>query len=151
MKNLFYILILLFFSSCSDVEDNFNDYTSVDLNTVSSSSTIKFDNPLVFVGSDFGTFFKTLYRHGKFDDMLAFTSSISIEEFGVDRIMYFYENDLDFSYDINLNSHNLLGDTIVLNYDAQIYATNKVVRVMVVVENDSCKIVLPNNFENFPS
>lgn len=104
------------------------------------------------MGSDFGNFFKTLYAQGKYDEMINFTSKVSIEKFGKEKIINFYKNDLKFGYEIGKpHSQTVSGDTITLNYNANIIATKRVVRINVVVENDSCKILLPNNINNFPS
>lgn len=155
MKSLFLIFITFFVLSSCGVgysDDCENSCSSHSNKGVIISNINPFYNLAPGVeGSDFGTFFRTLYRLGRFDDMLSFTSSVSLEEFGRDRVIEFYKNELDFSYEINLNSYNQLGDTIVLNYDAQIFATNKVVRMMVLIENDSCKIVLPKKLEFFSS
>jgi len=113
--------------------------------------TLDYSNPSVFMGTDFGNFFKMLYRQGRFEDMLLFTSSQSVEKFGRDAILDFYEKDFKFGYELGrLRSETIDGDVITLNYNANIIATKRVIRISVVVENDSCKIVLPNKLKDFP-
>ena len=109
-----------------------------------------YSNPFIIYGSDFGVFFQTMYKQGKFEQMLAFTSTQSKVQFGEDVILDFYKNELDFGYKITQKSNGTEGDTIIINYDADIMATKKIVRINVIVENDSCKIVLPDNLNNFP-
>ena len=109
-------------------------------------------NPFFIYGTDFGNFFQTMYTHGKFEDMLAFTSSQSKNHFGEDVILEFYKNELEFGYDIGKYplSNGTAGDIIMINYEADIMATKKIIRIDVIVENDSCKIVLPSNLKDFP-
>lgn len=111
---------------------------------------VKLNDPAVFAGSDFGTYFSTLYRLGKFDEMIAFTSSESIKQYGREKVLDFYKNDLKLGYDMKLTSKTVSGDTTTLNYDANIIATKRVIRIDVVVENDTCKVLLPNDLKKFP-
>lgn len=118
----------------------------------SPESSGPYANPFFIYGTDFGNFFQTMYVHGEFDQMLAFTSTQSKSQFGEDVILEFYKNELEFGYDIGKYplSNATAGDIITINYEAEIMATKKIVRINVVVENDSCKIVLPNNLSDFP-
>lgn len=112
-----------------------------------------YENPFLIYGTDFGNYFQTMYNHGKYEQMLAFTSKQSIDKFGEQGVLDFYKNELDFGYDIGDSplSSGSDGDMIVINYKADIMATKTIIRVNVVIENDSCKIVLPNDLKNFPS
>ncbi|MEK6829523.1 MAG: hypothetical protein AABY15_05345 [Nanoarchaeota archaeon] len=160
MRKIVFILSALILASCgqnatSDLKDSadsnivIKDSVSVVENQVDINPSFMVTKDLV--GTDFGNFFKTLYKQGKFEDMLAFTSSQSIDQFGKEVILDFYKNNLQFGYEIGKpHSQTVTGEIITLNYDANIIATKKVVRFNVVVENDSCKIVLPNNLKDFP-
>jgi len=156
MKSLFLFIATLFvLTSCDGVnvgpgpgplEDEKVEEEKVE------EEKLDFSNPSVFMGSDFGNFFKILYAQGKYDEMIKFTSKTSIDKFGKDKVLEFYKNDLKFGYEIGKpHSKTVSGDTITLNYNANIVATKKVVRIKVIVENDSCKIVLPEKINNFPS
>lgn len=113
----------------------------------------RYSNPFFIDGSSFGNFFQTMYKHGKFKDMLAFTSKESVDKFGIEKILAFYENELKFGYDIGKRaiSSGTDGDVVILNYKSDVIATKRIIRMKVVVENDSVKIVLPDNLKNFPS
>jgi hypothetical protein len=95
------------------------------------------------MGTNFGQFFQTLYRLGKYDEMLKFTSQESIKKYGKDNILDYYQN-CDFGYKIKIINKTTDGKYYILSYNANIMATNKVVRMKTVVENDSAKIVLDN-------
>ncbi len=147
MKKVLFILTALILTSCNDVEVSTAPAVVVK-NQVEDK--IDLSDPAVFAGSDFGSYFTTLYRVGKFDEMLAFTSKRSIDEHGKDAILDFYKNDVKLGYDIKLTSKTVHGDTTTLNYDANIIATKRVIRIDVVVENDSCKVLLPKDLKKFP-
>jgi hypothetical protein len=106
-----------------------------------------FSNPALIYGSDFGHFFRALYAQGKFEDMVKFTSSETVNQFGHDALIDFYKNKFKFGYELGtLGSITKEGNSLVLNYPkVHIIATKKVVRITVVIEHDSCKIVLSNN------
>lgn len=140
----------------TDTDTTMSDTVGVAEVDADTSTYVHEANPAFYVapgmeGTDFGNFFNTLYKQGKFEDMLAFTSSQSINQFGKDVILEFYKNDLKFGYEIGKpHSQSVAGNITTLNYDANIIATKKVIRISVVVENDSCKVVLPNNLHDFP-
>ena len=74
--------------------------------------------------------------------MIKFTSVKSIKKFGFEKINELYSS-MDFGYMIVLkSSHKNEDGTITLNYNASINSTNKVVRIRVLVENDSTKLLL---------
>jgi hypothetical protein len=150
MKSLFLFIVTLFvLTSCDGVKVAPGPGPLV---TIEEEVKLDYSNPSVFMGSDFGNFFKTLYAQGKYDEMIKFTSKSSLDKFGKDKVLDFYKNDLKFGYEIGKpHSQTVSGDTITLNYNANIIATKRVVRINVVVENDSCKIVLPEKINNFPS
>lgn len=154
MKNLVYILSILILASCGNAEvEAVSDVVIVSVKDSNSVQENKpFSNPAIIYGTDFGNYFRTLYKLGKYDEMISFTSSQSINQFGKEAIVDFYKNDLDFGYEIGKpHSQVVSGNIITLNYEADIIATKKVVRIDIIVENDSCKIVLPGNLKNFPS
>lgn len=102
-----------------------------------------FANPVFMYGSSFGNYFQILYKTGKFEEMLKLTSSESIKKFGKNKILNFYKN-MDFAYTIKLKSLNKEGDLTTLNYEGQVVATKKMLRINVIIENDTAKIVLKN-------
>lgn len=102
------------------------------------------NNPVLMQGSSFGHIFQQLYEQGRWDDMLSFTSKKSILKFGENNILNYYKN-TDFGYQMKLKSKtNQKDGSITLNYESQIQNTIKITRINVVIENDSCKILLDN-------
>lgn len=158
MKNLALILFVVLLASCSNNTEVRTDKTIgsgskvFDKEIISTAEVKPFSNPAIIYGTDFGNFFRTLYKQGKYDEMIKFTSTESLDKFGEDEVRNFYKNEMKFGYKIGKpHSQTTEGDVITLNYNGDIIATKTVIRINVVVENDSCKIVLPEKLKNFPS
>jgi len=128
MKHLFLIIIVLFMS----------------INTsVAQPTPNPYSNPLLIYGSSFGNFFKALYKTGDFNTMMKFTSQETIKKYGYKNVLEYYQT-TDFGYEMKLRSRTITNGVYTLNYVANILGTQKVVRLDVVVENDTAKIVLDN-------
>jgi hypothetical protein len=152
MKKIILIFVtIISLTSCdnkvTDSVENANKKTeNIDDNRIKEGLS----NPAFMYGTDFGNLFKVFYAQGKFDEMLKFTSDVSINKHGKTKILDFYRNDFKFGYEIGKpHSQTTEGDTITLNYNANIIATKRVIRISVVVENDTCKVVLPENLNDF--
>lgn len=147
MKTKLFILTILVMvmSSCGEkakpIESEVENVTEVP-KTVKNDDLKPFSNPILIYGTSFGNFFQMLYKQGKFNEMLKFTSSGSISKFGSAQIVNMYKN-MAFAYDMKLKS-TTGSDTLVLNYEAGIYATKNMIRIPVIIENDTAKIVLYN-------
>jgi len=102
-----------------------------------------FANPTLIYGSDFGNFFKTMYVQQNYDTLLYYTSKKSIKKFGKENLLKYYK-DIDFAYVMKLKSKTVHNDTITLSYVAMINATQRIVKLDVVVENDTCRLLVDN-------
>lgn len=100
-------------------------------------------NPSFMYGTSLGEYLQTLYRLGKYDEMMKFTSKETIDKYGQNKVRAYYEN-CGFGYKLKINNKSQEGKYIILYYNASIIATNKVVKIKCVVENDTSKIVLDN-------
>lgn len=142
MKYLNTITIFVLFaftSSCAN-----NEYKQVDVTnkTVKDSFTSKskLNNPVLMNGSSFANYFQALYKLGRFDDMLLFTSKDLIAEYGKERILESYQK-MNFAYEIKLKSiQNNNDSSYTLNYSGVQFATNKIIRIDVIKENDTIKL-----------
>jgi len=70
-------------------------------NKTEKSISSPFKNPVFIYGSSFGEFFQSLYKLGKYEDMLMFTSKKSIDKFSRERILDLYRK-MEFGYKIKL-------------------------------------------------
>ena len=102
-----------------------------------------FSNPAFMLGTDLGKYMQTLYKLNKVDEMLKFTTSETIKKYGKEKVRSYYET-CNFGYEIKLASMSGDGKYKVLTYNAKINATNNIVRMKTVVENDTAKVVLDN-------
>jgi hypothetical protein len=160
MKKMIFIFSILLIASCGqnthEPQGEIKSYDKDSISEVESktlSSEISLSNPSFMAGSDFGNYFQSMLKRGEYEEMLKFTSSQSIDQFGEDAILDFYENEIDFEYELgDLKSKNERDNIITLNYpNANIIATKRIIRINIVVENDTCKIVLPKDLTQFPS
>lgn len=105
-----------------------------------------YTNPALINGSSFGHYFQSLYRLGLYNDLLLFTECGSVQRFGKNLILSFYQSKLRFDFELGkLTNVYRKGDTLELTYSkAQIDATRRLIRLQVLVENDTCKLVLHN-------
>ena len=141
--------VLLVFASCGDK-------TAMKQLSVASSSNVttpiivnsEFSNPGFIMGSNFGMFFISMIRTQNYDMALKFTSKESIETIGIDKIKEKYKN-FSFNYKLNQKSMTKEGDKTILVYATNEYATGKLKKMVVINENDSCKLVLPENLDEF--
>jgi hypothetical protein len=103
-----------------------------------------FNNPTFIAGSSFGEFFVSMLRTQNYDMALKFVSKGSIEKYGLDKVKDRLES---FQYNYKLAQRSIVkqGDTLTLQYSTNEYATGKFKKMIIVVENDSCKLVLPDN------
>lgn len=146
MKNIFLFLAsLLIFSSCENNSESIGKPVPSIKEEVSAS--IEFSDPARMAGSNFGEFFISMLRTQNYDMALKFTSKESIEKFGVDKIKEKYR-DFEFNYMLTQKSISRDGDTFVILYATNEYATGKMKKMTVVLENDSCKLVLPDNLND---
>lgn len=100
-------------------------------------------NPTFIYGTSLGEMIQTFYKLGKYNEMIKFTSNETIKKYGKEKVLDYYEN-CDFGYKLKINNKTSEGKYIILHYSAQILATNKIIRIKCVVENDTSKIVLDN-------
>lgn len=107
---------------------------------------IPYKNPALVFGTSFGHYVQSLFRNARYSDLLMFTSSQTRTKFGDKELLKYYKEQFRFGYQLGpLSNIKLEGDTLVLTYaKANIIATKRIIRIKVLIENDSCKLVLSN-------
>lgn len=105
-----------------------------------------YSNPAIIYGSDFMSFMQSLRKTGNYELMLQFTSSESVSKFGKETIVKFYEEKFTNMSNLELKSITENSDgSKTMNYINLAVATKSATSVVIVIENDSCKLVLPND------
>lgn len=140
---LLIVLVSLIFASCGTKE------TSKEV--VSTASVVEevksdFSNPAFFAGSNFGEAFISMFKNQS-DLAVKFTSKGSLEKFGVDKVRDKYES-FAYNYTLTLASVKTVNDTTTLKFTTNEHATGKFKTMKVVIENDSCKLVLPDKLDD---
>lgn len=152
MKKIFFITCFSFLFSCKSETktEQPNDSLKNNLEQESPKFQKDYSNPFLIMGSDFGRFMQTLYKLGDFEKMLYFTHSSSIQKHGKQNIFNHYQ-EMEFGFEMKLQSHNKNDDgSITLNYQTNKMATKGIFRMIVKIENDTTKLVLPDELEKFP-
>ena len=146
-KALIYIVLAIGIVACGTKEVK---VASVETSSEVADPKVSYNDPSVFVGSDFGTFINLLYKQGNFEDMVKWTSSSTISKFGKSEVLEFYKTKMNFGYKLTkLHNKTISGDTIVLHYQTDKFSPDRTIRIPVVIENDSCKLIL-SNLDKFP-
>jgi len=148
MKSLIFIFatsVLLF--SCGQKE-----VKSVSEPTAKVSEEVSVDpsmsNPELFLGSGVGPAFMSFVKTQNFELALQFTSKVSIDKHSREVILDKYKS-LKTNYTLKKVSTSNNGAETILRYTTNEFATSKFKDFVVVVENDSCKILLPDDLEDF--
>jgi len=136
------IAILTILVSCNQTKKQSHKHNvNKEISVIDTNPTIRFDNPAIFGGSNFGSFLKILWKLGQFEEMLKYTSQFTIDKFGEEKIVDFYSK-INFGYDIRLKGQTKKDSIIILNYETSIIATKGIIRMPIVVENDTVRIIL---------
>lgn len=151
MKRLVFIITLslsLFSCGKQEVETNSNASAQTEVKEEVSAVDPSMSNPELFLGSGFGPAFMSFIRTQNFELALQFTSKESIEKHGADVILEKYKS-LKTDYKFKRTSGKDEEGKTVLRNSTNEFATSKYKDFVVVVENDSCKLVLPDNLDEF--
>ena len=123
-------------------------FKALGMNTaLAQSKDIKpWSNPVLIYGSSFGNIMQQLYLTGNYEMMLKLTEKESRILYGDNAILRYYEK-MQFSYPLRLVSHSQSGNKYRLIYKSKIDATVVRLKVDIIVENDTSRLVLPAGFE----
>lgn len=152
MKNLIFILTAVLLTACSTEKPEEGKIMSVpEVDSCAQETSLDYSNPAYMAGSDFGHMFQEFYKVQDYESMLAFTSSESIELHGEDVLLKHYE-EMEFGFDLGtLESANENEDGVTtLFYLSELDATKMRTMFSLKDENDSCKVIIYQDIENFP-
>lgn len=144
MQFLYYIplkkllLSIFVFYSCSSSQENDVPQNVPTIRQQNNEqTTIKLNNPALFMGSTFGEFMQILHKTGEYNTMLTYTAGQTVKKFGKTELLHFYQK-INFSYPLTLKAYK----ANQLHYQTTINATQKTIQIPVVIENDTCKLIL---------
>jgi len=134
--------IVLVSCSTSERETGISESLLQKSDSTTVSDETSFSNPALIYGTSVGELVQQLYKQGRWQELLNFISSRSIEEFGEENIIRSFQG-TDFGYVIMLKSMSIYGEGhYLLNYQTTKFGTTGVLRMNIIVENDTAKIVI---------
>ena len=153
MKQLTILLSVLIMFSCSNVdtkqEKSLETSVKTEKKEKNNVNTVKsdFSNPAIIYGVDFLTFFKSLRKLGKYDEMVKFTSIETIGRYDESYLKSYYENEFTNMSKSKLTNIEKIGEsTYTLFYINKENATKRAFQFDVVIENDSTKLILNKKY-----
>jgi len=101
------------------------------------------NNPTMFGGGSggFGVFFISMIKVQQYELLLKFTAKGTLKRYGEKRILELYQ-EIRVAYKLKQVSVSRNGDTATVNYTVSEYATRKIKTFILVVEQDSVKLVI---------
>lgn len=102
-------------------------------------------NPVLILGSSFGKVFQGYYKIGDYEKLLQLTSKQTRKQYS-DSIIIKYYQQMQFGYRLKLISMKKHEEYFILNYTTNISATESIISMKLIVELDTCRIVLPSKF-----
>lgn len=103
-------------------------------------------NPILIFGSDFGRVFQGYHKTGNQAMLLTLTSQESRSKYGDSTILNYYSK-MQFAYSIKLKAHKKVDNCYYLTYNATYMATENIMVMEVVIEQDTARLILPGNFK----
>jgi len=145
--NILFILIILISCNSDDYNNKNNIEKKVDRKQEKPDNTIKnkiedWSNPVLIKTGSFGNYINAYYKIGNFNDLYKLTDSKSKTRWSKEEIIEKYKNmplGFDLKFPINKTQEN---DLIWLQYRVEINATKKILRMPVVIEKDTSRLVL---------
>ena len=109
-----------------------------------SAQTKPYSNPAFIYGSDFMSFMQSLRKTANYDMMIKFTASADVKKYGKATLKLYYTNKFTNMSKLKLKSVTDNADgSKTMTYVNLSMATKTIAPVTIVIENDSCKLVLP--------
>ena len=153
MKLFKLLLLILILASCNTKTEQTTQKTDtiakVDTVSPTNYNVPPFRNPALIYGSAFCNFFQALYKVERYDDMVKFTH-YDPKYISYTELMNFYSN-VQFGYKINKLTALSTKDSIhyTLSYEREKFGTKVIIRMPVIIVNDSTKFDLTDLKNNF--
>jgi hypothetical protein len=133
--NFFFCSMIISLFSCSESQEQKRIIMEDPKETKDLEGQL--NNPMLFLGTTFGHFLQA----GQYEQMFLFTSNLTKELYSKRELTEFYRN-MQFSYPLQLKSYTIEGNQFTLRYETSIVATVKTIQMLIVIENDTCRLVL---------
>ena len=149
MRIFIFVLLMVNLYSCREatkVNPIIEDETEKDVNTqknvVDPITQIDWSNPVLIGGASFGNIINVNYKLGEFNELYRLTNSALKSSLTKQEIVNKYQSlPLGFDLDFPMNRTEENG-IIWLHYAVEINATKKIMRMPIVIEEDTCRLML---------
>tara|TARA_B100000609_G_scaffold193511_1_gene184981 strand:+ start:721 stop:1209 length:489 start_codon:yes stop_codon:yes gene_type:complete len=149
MRIFIFVLLIVNLYSCREatkVNPIIEDETEKDVNTqknvVDPITQIDWSNPVLIGGASFGNIINVNYKLGEFNELYRLTNSALKSSLTKQEIVNKYRSlPLGFDLDFPMNRTEENG-IIWLHYAVEINATKKIMRMPIVIEEDTCRLML---------
>lgn len=149
MKILILLLFVLSFYSCREatrvdpiIEDERERDTKTKDQNKTSTAEVDWSNPVLIGAASFGNIINVNYQLGQFEELYRLTNSSLKSSLTKQEIINKYRSlPLGFDLDFPINKTEENG-TIWLHYAVEINATKKIMRIPIVVEDDTSRLRL---------
>ena len=149
MKILILFLFVLSFYSCREatrvdpiIEDEIEKDSKTKDQDKTSTVRVDWSNPVLIGAASFGNIINVNYQLGQFEELYRLTNSSLKSSLTKQEIINKYRSlPMGFDLDFPMNRTEENG-TIWLHYAVEINATKKIMRMPIVVEEDTCRLKL---------
>ena len=135
-------LILFLISACSSQHEEqiVQEQLKIKKEINKEPDPVNWSNPVLILGSSFGEIVNTYYSIGDFEKLYCFTDQETKTKYGKERLIEEWKA-LPLGMELRLLNKTVEGDVQWLHYETTISATRRALRIPVVVEDDTCRIV----------
>lgn len=119
--------------------------TIISFKATSQDFVSDWSNPALIHGSSFGHIFQANYKIGNYEKLLKLTSKETRNQHADSTIINYYQQ-MQFGYPLKLIAMKKQDEYFILNYTTNISATESIISMKLIVELDTCRIVLPSKF-----
>ena len=139
-KTLFLCLVM---NSCTHPEPQDKVGISQPVSMVHEPVTESWSNPNIINGSSFGNIINTAYRLENFDLLYVLTDSTTRRKHSKQEITDICST-LGLGFEMHLLNTKKVSGIYSMSYEIMVDATRQIIRLPVVVENDTCRLLLIN-------
>jgi hypothetical protein len=135
------LIIGLVMISCANPERSCKARLSKSASMVHVSEPEVWSNPNIIIGSSFGNIINTAYRLKNFELLYLLTDSTTRKKYSKLEITDIYST-LGLGFDMRLLDTKIDSGNFSMSYEVVIDATKQIIRLPVVVQNDTCRLLL---------
>lgn len=150
-RKICFLFIFILLSACGnnskDATRAHQENSTLDNEDPKDTSTeravaVDWSNPVLIGTASFGNIINVNYKVGNFDKLYRLTNHTLKERLRKEEIINKYRK-LPLGFDLGFPINKTVDqDTIWLHYKVDIQATKKIMRMPVIIENDTCRLLL---------